>query len=150
MSVLNGEPGFAFNGKVTEMVRIQYRGSSGRQIVSKEETKICPLCATLNYRRNMECFACGWRGAFGSDKATTDFQWQRLTERYEEVRLEHLTAHRGAVIGDFGVARTASLWRRFCTACASGWQMLGISVGRGAASPRKGNTVGQSAGPFES
>ena len=83
-----------------------------RNTVSKAETKTCPLCATLNYYENRQCLTCGWSGAFGNDPVVTDYHWQRLTERYEEVRLEHLVFSGAREIGELGVARKLTLRQR--------------------------------------
>ena len=113
---------FRSRRKVTAMAWNQH-GSATRRTVSKAETKNCPLCNTLNFHRNVECLACGWRGAFDRDAAVIDFHWQRLTERYEEVRLENLLPKKTRRIGEFGIARKPSLmqqirevWAQSCRA----------------------------------
>ena len=125
-------------------------GGAARRTVSKAEVKNCPLCGTLNFYRNAECLACGWRGAFEQNVAAIDFHWQRLIERYEEVRLEHVLPRRMREIGDFGITRKTSLSQRLRAA----WDWMhralparksapGISAARDAASPQTGNTYGQ-------
>lgn len=32
-----------------------------------DKLKCCPLCNSLNAKRNVECFVCGWRGDFDTD-----------------------------------------------------------------------------------
>lgn len=125
-------------------------GGAARRTVSKAEVKTCPLCSTLNFYRNAECHACGWRGAFEQDAAAIDFHWQRLIERYEEVRLEHLLPRRMREIGDFGLTRKTSLAERLRAAWTRMHHILparrntpSISAAQDAASPQTGNTSGQ-------
>ena len=99
----------------------QRGGASGR-MVTKQETKICPLCGALNYQRNMDCLTCGWHGRFERDLAAIDYRWQCLVERHEEVRLEHLVVKGSRVIGDFGEVRRPRLWQRMRSACTRRWQ----------------------------
>ena len=97
-------------------------GGASRRAVTKQETKVCPLCGALNHQRNGECFSCGWHGQFEEDQAAIDYRWQRLVERHEEVRLEHLVARGSKSIGDFGVVRKTYPWQRLCAACARRWR----------------------------
>lgn len=97
-------------------------GDARSRAVTRQETKVCPLCGGLNYLANAECRTCGWHGAFEQDAAAVDYHWQRLTERHEEVRLEHLTPCAVRVVGELGVVRRASVWRRFAAACRSQWE----------------------------
>ncbi len=115
----------AFHGvrKVTGMLRL-HQGGRLQRTVTKAETKTCPLCAALNYKQNTQCRVCGWRGGFENDAAVTDYHWQRLTERYEEVRLEHLVADRAPGIGEFGLSHKTTLWQRVLAAYAAGCQTL--------------------------
>lgn len=98
------------------------RSGRARRAISKQETKTCPLCGTLNYEHNAECFTCGWHGGFEQDAAAKDYQWQCLVERFEEVRLEHLVARGAQVVSEFGVVRKSSRWQRWTTAWARCWQ----------------------------
>ena len=98
------------------------RGGNTSRIITKQETKACPLCGALNHQRNRECFTCSWQGAFEQDSAAVDYHWHRLVERHEEVRLEHLVAQGSKVLGDFGVVRKTPSWHRFRTACVRRWR----------------------------
>lgn len=93
-----------------------------RRLVTKAQTKVCPLCGALNFHTNTACLACSWHGGFERDAPAIDYQWQRLAERFEEVRLEHVTPGRTREIGHFGVARKASPWRRLHEAIAAAVQ----------------------------
>jgi hypothetical protein len=98
-------------GRVTDMGWL-YSQNALRSTVRKSETKTCPLCGGLNYYKNVECLACGWRGAFEINQSAIDFHWQQIVERYEEVRIEHLVPCRAREIGDFGIPRRQGRWQR--------------------------------------
>jgi hypothetical protein len=84
----------------------------GEMETSPEELKICELCGTLNYTRNRECFTCGWKGRFNCEKTDIEVAWRRLHNEFEAVRLEHVTARRAPVLGDFGRTQKISLMQR--------------------------------------
>ena len=89
--------------------------------VSKEAVKLCGLCGTLNHEKNSDCWTCGWGGEFSRDERTVALAWQRLESRYEEVRLEHVTARRMRPLGDFGAPRPRSRWQTMAEACRGWW-----------------------------
>ena len=89
--------------------------------VSKETVKLCALCGTLNYRDNTECWTCRWGGEFSRDEHTIALAWQRLEMRYEEVRMEHLTAQKMRTLGDFGAPRPRSRWQTLAEGCRTWW-----------------------------
>lgn len=91
-------------------------------LISKETVKICTLCGTLNHADNAECWACCWRGEFGRDERIVALAWQRLESRYEEVRMEHLTAQKRHLLGDFGAPRPRSRWQVLTDGCRTWWQ----------------------------
>jgi len=90
--------------------------------ISKETVKLCTLCGTLNHRDNAECWTCRWHGAFSRDERTVTLAWQRLESRYEEVRLEHITARKMRTLGDFGTPRPRSRWQMLADGCRTWWQ----------------------------
>ena len=90
--------------------------------VSQTDVKLCELCGTLNLEHNKECWTCRWHGGFSRETQTVSLAWQRLETQFEEVRIEHVTARRGSIVGDFGAARPASFPQRLCAAFAARWQ----------------------------
>jgi len=90
--------------------------------VSKKTVKLCTLCGTLNHWDNPECWTCSWRGEFSRDERTVTLAWQRLESRYEEVRMEHVTARNGRTLGDFGALRPRSRWLTLADGCRTWWQ----------------------------
>lgn len=90
--------------------------------ISKETVKLCTLCGTLNHRDNVECWTCSWHGEFSRDERTVALAWQRLESRYEEVRLEHITARKMRTLGDFGAPRSRSRWQTLADGCRTWWQ----------------------------
>ncbi len=95
-----------------------------RPTLSRKNVKLCDLCGTLNLDLNKECWTCRWHGGFSLDEQTIAFAWQRLETRYEEVRIEHVTARRTFQIGDFGAARPASFPQRIAASASAFWQRL--------------------------
>jgi hypothetical protein len=89
------------------------QNNPGEVQASPENLKICELCGTLNYTRNTECFTCGWRGCFDRETSNIEIAWRRLRNEFEAVRLEHVTARRSPVIGDFGRTKKTSCWQRW-------------------------------------
>lgn len=89
--------------------------------ISKEIVKLCTLCGTLNHRDNVECWTCSWHGQFSRDERTIALAWQRLESRYEEVRLEHITARKMQSLGDFGAPRPRSHWQTLADGCRTWW-----------------------------
>lgn len=47
--------------------------------------KICPLCDSLNARRNNTCFVCGWRGEFIHDEHRVHLSLVLLLEQCPEL-----------------------------------------------------------------
>ncbi len=92
--------------------------------ISRKNVKLCDLCGTLNLETNKECWTCRWHGGFSRDEQTIAFAWQRLETRYEQVRIEHVTARRTFQIGDFGAARLASFPQRIAASASAFWQRL--------------------------
>ena len=89
--------------------------------VSKETVKLCALCGTLNHRDNAECWTCRWGGEFSRDARTVALAWERLETRYEEVRMEHVTALKMRTLGDFGAPRPRSRWQTLSEGCRTWW-----------------------------
>lgn len=90
--------------------------------ISQETVKLCTLCGTLNHRDNLECWTCSWHGEFSRDEHTVALAWQRLESRYEEVRLEHVTARKMRTLGDFGTPCPRSRWQTLADGCRTWWQ----------------------------
>ncbi len=90
--------------------------------ISQQTVKLCTLCGTLNHRDNADCWTCGWRGEFSRDERIVALAWQRLEARYEEVRLEHLTARKMQALGDFGAPRPRARWQMVADGCRTWWQ----------------------------
>ena len=90
--------------------------------LSPQAVKLCELCGTLNLETNKECWTCRWSGSFSRDPRTVALAWQRLETKYEEVRLEHVTARRLRPVGDFGTARPQGGPRSFTRTVAFWWQ----------------------------
>jgi len=98
------------------------RFSSQSLSVSQETVKLCALCGTLNHQGNADCWTCGWRGEFSRDARTISLAWQRLESRYEQVRMEHLTARKVRALGDFGATRPRSRWQTAAESCRAWWR----------------------------
>ena len=92
--------------------------------VFKEAVKLCALCGTLNHQDNADCWTCSWRGEFSRDERTVALAWHRLEARYEEVRMEHLTARKVRAPGDFGAPRPRSRWQTVAEGCRNWWRTL--------------------------
>ncbi len=90
--------------------------------ISLKTVKLCTLCGTLNHRENVECWTCSWHGEFSRDERTVALAWKRLESRYEEVRLEHVTARKMRALGDFGTPRPRSRWQTLADGCRTWWQ----------------------------
>jgi len=53
----------------------------GRKKLPVEKLKQCPLCGSLNARKNENCFVCGWHGQFDTDQEMLSLALQEMVEQ---------------------------------------------------------------------
>ncbi len=102
-------------------LRAGFGADNPTQKLTQEAVKLCTLCGTLNHRNNAECWTCRWHGEFSRDERMIALAWQRLVSRYEEVRLEHVTAQKTRTPGDFGAPCPRSRWQTLADGCRVWW-----------------------------
>ena len=100
------------------------RQQESRQLakISQKNVKLCGLCGTLNLASNKECWTCRWHGGFSRNEQTIALAWKRLETLYEEVRVEHVTARRVRMVGDFGAAPPLSGGQKLSLTLTAWWQ----------------------------
>lgn len=81
---------------------VSRKGSSAQTPVQQSDVKLCALCGTLNHKKNVECYTCGWHGEFKNDEHTISLAWQRLYDQFETVQLCHVSGGCSFTVGEFG------------------------------------------------
>lgn len=59
--------------------------SPAERRLATRNLKRCPLCESVNSRRNAECFVCGWRGQFDEDPVAIEQGLIRLLVNLDDL-----------------------------------------------------------------